>query len=48
LGKVWIAIITELLFKRLTQTTKHKCRFHGHFYHSYLWIWNKNCYAFCM
>ena len=30
-GKVWYGIITELLFKRLIQTTKHKCRFHDHF-----------------
>jgi len=31
LWKVWYGIIIELLFKRLIQTTKHKCRFHDHF-----------------
>ena len=30
-GKLWYGIITELLFKRLIQTTKHKSRFHDHF-----------------
>ena len=30
-GMVWYGIITELLFRRMIQTMKHKYRFHDHF-----------------
>jgi hypothetical protein len=51
-GKFRYGIITELLFRRLIQSTKHNWRFHDHFskflFTAIYYFETKNCNAFSM